>query len=459
MNESAPELAESRGTPGALERSTILTYCLPVVGVGFLSMPFSIWLMKFSTDVLLIAPAAMGSLLMLARVWDAISDPLAGYLSDRSLAKRGRRRAWMFAAAMPAALATIMLWSPPTFLEGAMLVAWMGMSLLLYETASTAFLVPHGALGMELTQSYHERTRIFGYRHVVAAIGAMLGLGAVFLMRTSESPRTMAFVVATVGGAATAAMILYAAIRLPERTSHRGRGARQISKAFADVLRNPHGRLIFIVFGIQTFGSASLGLLAPYVMQYVFNLADLTEVLILAYFLPQLGFTPIWLRLAKRFSKKRLWLFSMLCSTTAFVMIFLLGEGSIAGVLVAVFILGMGSGGGDVIAPSIQADVIDYDDYLTGERKEGAYIAIWNFVRKSAGGITAGITGFALEFSGYVPNADEQTEWVKWTMLALLGLLPAFCYGIGIALFSRFGLNEEEHARVVAAIAERDGTP
>ena len=164
-----------------------------MVGVGFMMMPFSIWLMKFSTDVLLIAPGIFGTLFMIGRIWDAISDPVVGFLSDRSTAARGRRRAWMYASAIPVGLTTAMLWSPPFMLEGMALVVWMGSALLLYETAATCFFVPYGALGMELTSNYHERTRLFGYRHVIAAVGSMVGLGAVYLMRTASDPRTAAF--------------------------------------------------------------------------------------------------------------------------------------------------------------------------------------------------------------------------------------------------------------------------
>jgi GPH family glycoside/pentoside/hexuronide:cation symporter len=80
----------AQATPGdsSLSRVTILTYCLPTLGVGFLSMPFSIWLMKFSTDELLMAPAAFGTLLMLGRVWDAVSDPLAGVVDARGCTLR-----------------------------------------------------------------------------------------------------------------------------------------------------------------------------------------------------------------------------------------------------------------------------------------------------------------------------------------------------------------------------------
>jgi GPH family glycoside/pentoside/hexuronide:cation symporter len=164
----------------------------------------------------------------------------------------------------------------------------------------------------------------------------------------------------------------------------------------------------------------------------------------------------MWIALGRRFSKKSLWLAAMASATAAFIALFFVQEGAVFLILFVVFALGVGLGGGDVIAPSIQADVIDYDDYMTGERKEGAYIAIWNFIRKAGGGVTAGITGFALQSSGYLPNADEQTEAVKATILALMGLLPALCYAIGIVLFWRFAFNRAEHAEVIEAIQERD---
>ena len=438
-----------------LSRSLILAYCLPMLGSGLLGMPFYVWLMKYSTDVLLIAPAAIGALFFMARFWDAVSDPIAGYLSDRTTSKLGRRRSWMFASAIPVALTAVMLWSPPWALEGLALVLWMGTALILYETASTAFFVPYGALGMELTDQYHERTRLFGYRHVVAAVGAILGIGVVYLLRTAPEPRVMALVLAALGGITMAVTIVCSAKFVPERKDYRGRGADRIFKAFADVLRNPHGRLLFIVYGIETFGAASIGMLAPYSMQYVLNAPNLTEALIAMYFIPQFAFTPLWIWLGKHFSKKSLWIFSMVAMAFAYTAIFFLANSAAWVFFGVVFVLGLGGGCGQIVAPSIQADVIDYDEYLTGERKEGAYTAIWNFIRKAAAGVTAAITGFALEYTGYIPNAAEQTESVKTAIMVLMGPLPAVCYVIGACLFARFSLNESEHRRIVEALRDR----
>ena len=115
---------------------------------------------------------------------------------------------------------------------------------------------------------------------------------------------------------------------------------------------------------------------------------------------------------------------------------------------------GVGGGCGAVVGPSIKADVIDYDELVTGERKEGSYFAVWNFVRKSAFGLTAMLTGFALQASGFQPNV-EQTEQAKLAMSVLIGLVPGFFYGAGTLLFLRFGLNEREHAAVRAELDAR----
>ena len=109
---------------------------------------------------------------------------------------------------------------------------------------------------------------------------------------------------------------------------------------------------------------------------------------------------------------------------------------------------------GGTVAPSIQSDVIDFDEYRTGERKEGSYFAAWSFVFKGATGVMLGLTGFVLDISGFVPN-QEQTMTVKIAMLTLYGIFPLVCYLIGSWLFRRFSLDEAEHGRIRAVLDER----
>ena len=437
-----------------LSLGVIWAYALPRIGFGLMGLVFSLYLMKFATDVLLIAPAVMGMVFFVARLWDAVSDPMAGYLSDRTVAARGRRRYWMFYAAVPLGIGMVMMWSPPPILAGVALVAWVLVAMLIYETATTAFFVPYGALAVELTSNYHERTRLFGYVHVIGAIGSVVGLLGFEFLRRAENQRLAAFELSIVSGVVVACLIFYAVARLPERAEFQGRGGVNLFRAFWDVFRNPHSRLLLIVYAIEAFGLATLTMLAIYVMQYIVKAPEMTAPLMIVVFVAQVALTPLWLRLSRRFGKKRLWMFSMCLSSAGYTGLFFVGEGDLALLALTAGTLGIAGGCGAVVAPSIQADVIDYDEYMTGERKEGAYLAVWNFVRKAASAVTAMLTGFALQFVGFEPNA-EQADQTKLVISALFGLAPGSCMLIGAILFSRFSLNEREHGELVAALRER----
>ncbi len=444
------------GEAGAeqLKTAVIWIYSMPRIAFGIMGLLFGTYFMKFSTDVLLIAPAAIGTLIAASRLWDAISDPLAGYLSDNTRSRFGRRRAWMFYAAIPMGLGLFMMWSPPNLLEGALLVVWMGLALLLYETASTAFFVPHGALGVELTPNYHERTRLYGYSHLIGALGSILGLISLWFMDNSEDKRTFAFFLSMFAGLTIIAVVLWSTKLLPERVDYQGRGGGNVFRSFWDVFRNPHARLLLFVYGIETFGAASVGLLVPYLLEYVVvGLEGMMVPILLTYTVPQFIFTPLWIRVARVTGKKRLWAFSMWLNAATFIAFFFALD-NIPMIWTLSFMLGLASGCANVVAPAIKADVIDYDEYLTNERKEGAYLAVWNFVRKCAASITAVVTGYVLQFSGFEPNV-EQSETVQTAMRAIFALLPGGCYVIGALLFMTFSFNEKEHSEVREALAKR----
>jgi GPH family glycoside/pentoside/hexuronide:cation symporter len=429
---------------------------------GFMaaSLPISIWFGKFGTDTLLIPAAAIGSIVMIARIWDGISDPLVGTLSDRTRTRFGRRRSWMLAAVLPMMVTLAALWSPPSSLEGLSLILWMGAFYVLWETASTALVVPYAALGNELTESYHERTRIFGWRHLVSVAGYATALGFVYLMRTAgdRSPaegREMAATVGLVGGLLVAAGIVWAVRELPEPAAHQGRGGVNSWRSLGDVFRNPHARILLAVYGVEAFGMGSLSFLAPYVLDDVVGEDGYLEVVLLAWVLPQFVFTPLWIRLSRRFGKKRLWMAGMVLYAFAFSGNIFIMEAGVALLFGIVLLLGIGGGIGNVVAPAIQADVIDWDELQTGERKEGAYTAVWNLIRKGGWGVAAGVGGLALGWSGYDGAAESQTETVRWTIVVLVSLVPGGANVIGALLMRRFGLNQAEHADVLRRIRER----
>ena len=417
---------------------------------------FATYLMKFSTDVLLIAPAVMGVLLAASRMWDAVSDPVVGYLSDNTRSTIGRRRVWLYVAAIPMGMGMVMMWSPPLSLAGWLLVFWMAFALFLYETASTAFYVPHGALGVELTPNYHERTRLFGYTHMISAIGLIIGLGFLQFMNMAEDKRAMAFYLSLIAGITVASLIIISTRHLPERTDYQGRGGANVFNSFADVFRNPHARLLLLMYAIETFGASSIALLVPYLVEYVIPMQTYMVLLLVTFVVPQFAFTPFFIRLSKKVGKKNLWFGAMLVAASQFILaFFLITPGELSYLIwFGTFIFGMCSGAGAVVAPSIKADIIDFDEYQTGERKEGAYLAVWNLIRKAAGSVVALLTGLVLQLTGFVPSVVQSYEIQLW-ILGLFSLLPGLCYLAGAIIWYRFSFNETEHAAVREALESR----
>jgi GPH family glycoside/pentoside/hexuronide:cation symporter len=432
---------------GPVPLGTLLIYGLPGFVLHFTFMLVLVYLMKYATDVLLVPAAVMGLVFGLSRVSDAILDPAAGYLSDRTRSRLGRRRSWMLASSLPMGASFFMLWSPPSDLTGVPLWAWMGVAVFAYHVATTMFAVPHEALGAELSTSYHDRTRIFGIKHIVGALGGLAALAGMELLRRAEDPRSAAFVLALGVGTALAATTLVAVLRLRERAAHQGRGARNPWRAYADVWRNPHARLLLLVFGIENFGTAVLAVLITYVMQYVYDLAQYTTTFMLLYFVPAILFVPIWIRLSRRFGKRNLWVFSMSMMTVAFCGLAFVRAGDLWLLCALGVISGIGGGCGQVVGPSIQADVIDYDERTTGERKEGIYFAAWSFVRKSAFGIATMLVGLLLGAIGFEPNA-EQSDATKLGFRTLFGIVPGLCYLVGTICFLRFRLDEASHLAI-----------
>jgi GPH family glycoside/pentoside/hexuronide:cation symporter len=447
---SAPE------PPPTLPKSLLVFYGLPMSAYLLMTLPVAMWLMKFATDTLLIAPAAIGGIYAAARIWDAISDPMVGYLSDRTRSSLGRRRSWIFASVIPLGATYVMLWSPPASLDPLMVIGWIAAALILWETASTAFYIPYNALGLEITTDYHERTRLFAWRQMIVTLGFGGALGFIYLMRTAGDQRAMAFEVSLYVGILVAVVIALCAWRTPESKSHQGRGGEGLLASFRDVAQNPHARLLFFIFGIESLGMGIVSTLSAFIMDDLIGRIDLIEALLATWMIPQFLFVPLWIRYSRRFGKKRLWLFGMACVSLGFAGQFFLTAGDWQLVFGCVLLIGTGTSVSQVIGPSIQADVVDWDELQSGQRKEGAYAAVWNFIRKAGSAGAAGLGGLALSLGGYDPAADVQTEQVKDAIRSTAGIFPAVTFLIGMAAFSRFSLNEAEHAEVLEQIRVRN---
>ena len=431
-----------------LPLAKLVTYAAPGLGFGFMTLMVSTYFMKFATDVLAIPAATIGAILLVSRAWDAVADPVAGYLSDRTRTRLGRRRPWLFAGALPLALGFVLAWSPPASLTGSALVVWTGLTALLLFTGLTICRMPHEALGAELSRDYHERNRVFGVKRALFGVGTLAVFAALAQLGEASDPRASVGWLAGGAGAGTALLLVLTALLVREPPAHLGRGALRPLAAVRDVLANPHARRLIAVSFLQQVATGTVTTAAAYHTQYVLGDPGAFPLLLGCFFVASLVSIPLWLRIGRRVDKKPLLVGSMIAVGAILGAMFAVGEGDHVLLFSLAAAGGVAAGGLDVIMPSLQADVIDWDELRTGERKEGVYFAAWHLAEKMALGVAAAVTGVALAGSGFVPN-QGQGETALFAMRVLLSLFPLACYSAGALLFVRFGLDRAAHARVL----------
>jgi GPH family glycoside/pentoside/hexuronide:cation symporter len=423
----------------------LLAYGAPAVGFAFSLFFVQFYFLKFATDVLLLSPLLMGQIFAAAKLWDAISNPLVGSASDRTRSRFGRRAPYLVAA-LPLFVASFaMLWHAPAALAENALAVWVACGLVLFYSAFALYSVPHAALGAELSTDSHERTRLFGARHIGMTAGMMFAFAAMHFAMNAPDPRAAASHVALPAILAAAAILLVPPlfVRAPQRAQEPSES--HLVRALGDVWRNRPARLLLFVYFVEALGTGSVGVMAPYVTEYWLGRPELVAVLPAAYVVSGIASIPLWVMLSRRFGKRDTWLGAMVLAAGSFAGLFAYG-GSVPASIGLLVLAGFAMGAGGVLASSILADLIDLDERATGERKEGVYSAAMSFMLKFGTSLATAASGFVLHEAGFVPNAEQSPESVLGIRILFAGF-PCLGFLLGAMLFTRFSLGTEPVAQ------------
>lgn len=436
----------------------IALYALPVAGVSFMENWISFYLLKFTSDVLQLAPGWMGAAFAVARLVDGAADPVAGYASDHTRGRFGRRRPWLAGSGLPLALVFVALWSPPASWGRDALTLWMGAAVILFYLAQSGFEVPHLALGAELVPGGgHDRTRLFAGRLALGILGTLGAALCMGLLASAVDPRVAAAQVAWLAALATLAGIALCVGSVRERRELQGRAGASPWRAFGDVLRNPHARVLLGVLFLEGMAFACLTTSMVFASEYLVGRSDLTPYLLIgAVVVIGLGI-PLWLPLARRFGKRRVWLISLAVRALAFGAIFVFQSQTPAALFAGVVAIGASYGCGRMLGPAVKADVIDDDERRSSERKEGSFFASWNLASKAAAGGAVAVSGLVLQLSGFEPNA-VQSESARLGILLLFAGLPALLNLAAMGLLLRLDLGREPRDTAARSEERRVGS-
>ncbi len=435
----------SAAAASRLSGRVLAAYGAPALPLAALGLPVYIHLPTFYATSMGLGLASVGAILLFARLWDVITDPLIGFLSDRTHGRFGRRRPWIVAGVPLVMAATWALFVPPDGAGAWHLLLW---SLALY-LGWTMMILPLSAWGAELSPDYHERSRIAAYREGFLVAGTMLALalpvvfGYVDAQDAGEALTVIAIMIIVL--LPPAVILLLAAT--PDSRLRATRGAVGLI-AGLKVLRRNEGfrRLIaaYLINGIANGLPATLFLLF---VTHRLAIPGQAGMLLATYFLCGILAVPIWLKLSYRFGKHQVWCAAMIWACLWFATVPLLGPGDFWPFLAICVLTGMALGADLVLPASMQADVIDADTLETGERRAGLFFALWGMATKLALALAVGLAFPILNLAGF--NEDSgNTQAGMVALVVLYSLIPVIFKGLAIVLMIRFPITVERQSQM-----------
>lgn len=444
------KFAGPRPEPTALG---LLAYGLPALPLALLTLPFYVIVPGYYAAAGL-SIALVGQILLAIRLFDAVTDPIAGYLSDRTTTRFGRRRLW-FAAGVPlTAAAAYMVFLPPDPITGWHLALWGG----LLSLGWTIALVPFNAWGAELSTTYAGRNRVIVFREAFTFIGTLAALVGNYVLSIGyeavpASARTLEFFALVIAiGLPLAALLAILCVSEPFDRSVR---KVSFSEGFGYMRNNLPFRRLAFAYLINGFANGFPATLFILFVSDRLQLSEKAGLFLVIYFVSGLIGMPFWLQVAKSKSKHRSWCYAMLVACTAFIFAPLLGPGSEAGFLVICVTTGFAVGADLVLPASMQADVIDVDTAASGEQRSGIYLAVWGLATKLSLALAVGIAFPLLAIAGYDPGMNIRTETGLLTLALLYAAAPVALKLAAIRLMWNFPLDAGRQAELAAAIDRR----
>jgi len=436
-------------------------YGLADLGFALITSAMQFFLLFYYTDVAGIDPALAGLALMVGKLtWDALNDPLFGYWSDRTRSRFGRRRIYMIIGAVPLGIAAWIMFSLPKGLTGAAAFFAVLLSFWLVDTFHTMTTTPYYALTPELTRDYNERASLTSIRMVYSVFGYILGAALTTLLAgifqgTGLNLQQAWSATGAVFGTIAVITTLVTTLSIKERPELAGEPSKLPPvKAILIPFKNKPFVVLMIAFILSSFSFTVLTALVPYFIQYQLNMKDSVPIVLLVMLL-MIGIFLIPAKLVSdKINKGPAYALGLFIASLAVISSFFLPHAASPLIYVVAAVAGLGFSAQWVFPWSMLPDVIEYDEKMTGERREGIYYGLWAFLSKFTGALGVAVSGWALGLFGYVPNV-EQTVRALFGIRLFFAVVPAVVILISLPFLVWYPITRKSHAALVKELAER----
>lgn len=438
MNRASEAVATSKiGTKTETEERLPLSICLGFgvgsLGIAILLNTVTTFFPVLMTTVLGQSAALAGMLLTISKLYDVLADVAIGVASDRTRSRWGRRRPYLLAGAVVAALSFLMIFMPPA-LSDTMLVIYMAVALIIYSTGYSLFAVPYIAMAGEMTDGYHERTRLLSFRTFFVSAGQLFGAAG------------MAAIIKWGGGGsdgyalmgAAAASVIFTTMLLSFIGTRKARRAEAGPKTHI-----PGREQIRSLLANKPF----MLLMTAKTTQYLaISIASTTKLLFLLNVL-KIGYdglihltlvqntvamisVPLWTWAGRRFGKTKAYLTAIILLGTLYASWLWTGaDVSMPEIWARGALNGLAAAGTTLMSIAMLPDVMEFDRKRTGQRREGVFSSIYAFMEKLAFAIGPGLIGLLLAAAGFAATTGgaltQQSDAAIYVLYAGMAVIPA----------------------------------
>ncbi|MDR2054219.1 MAG: MFS transporter [Treponema sp.] len=415
------------------------------------NMMFSVmgfWCLHYLTDVAGLTAALAGFALMIGKIWDAVTDPAMGFISDRTRTPLGRRRPYLLAGAIPMGLIFWLFFTVPNISGQIALAVWASLVLILFNTFSTILNVPYSSLTPELTGDYHEQTSLNGFRFGFAVFGTITGAAAVQpLVGLFPSPRQGYSMTGLILGILVAVTSLLTFFGTKEKKPAKSAlPPENFFKTYRAVFLNRPFVILVITYMLHLTALTLLQGIIIYYTKYIYNNESVATPAMALLLLVAMVFIPVSVLVAKKIGKKAVYQICFIILSVATIVIFFLGHVLGIRFFFAVMVFaGIGVGFNYVAPFAMVPDTIAYDELRTGRRKEGAYYGIWTFFSKIGSSLALLLSGIILQAGGYIADAVQSAQ-ALFAIRLIIGPVPALIF-IGAAVLMHFYPLDEKACR------------
>jgi GPH family glycoside/pentoside/hexuronide:cation symporter len=435
---------------------TKLLYGSGDTGLAFTDVMLGVGFMIFLMDVVGLNPTLAAVALLIGRSWDWISDPIVGYLSDRTRTRWGRRRPYILFGAAPFALSFAMIWWNPPIENHIGLAAYYSAAYTIYYTFNTIIALPYYALTPELTSDYDERTALTTYRMLYSLVGT--GVGMVLGLSLDWSPGnqgTIAMLGFVMGiGAGLPFFLVFWGTR--ENPDYQMLPKPKLATELKSAMKNKPflyaaGIILFTFLALETTQQMIVFFL-KYYMKMESSMELISGSLIGAAILS----LPFWNWVSEKLDKIKAYMLGALFMSFSLVLLYFEKPGmGLASICIVAALNGVGFGALQVLSWAIIPDTIEYDELETGERHEGMFYSLVTIFRKITTAFVLPLTGLVLGATGYVANSMNQNEATISAIRFLMTGGPILSLLIAILLARKFPITRKAFDDLRLKIAER----